>query len=175
MKTLRPLAVLTALTALTALAAAPAAADVIVPDEWVGVWELQTSAYDCETDAFLFSRTDYDTICPGWGFSDPEQDFEITCTGSADADSFEQSCTGSSEILPGCTIAFVFDAAGTRTGDTYTATTIITTTATGSCMGFQGACQRIEVAATRIDPTPPDCTETPAAAWDWSTVKLRFR
>lgn len=173
MKTLRPLALI---AALTALAAAPAAADVIVPDEWVGVWELQIAAYDCETDALQFSTTEYDTICPGWAFSDPqEEDIDITCTGSANADSYEQSCEGSSEVLPGCTVDFAFDAAGTRTGDTYTSVTTIATTATGSCMGFQGSCQRIEVSATRIDPTPPDCSETPAEAWDWSTVKQRFR
>lgn len=173
MRSLRPLALI---AALTALVAAPAAADVIVPDEWVGVWELQIAAYDCETDALLFSSTEYDTICPGWGFSDPQdEDIDLTCTGSADADSYLQQCSGSTEILPGCTVTYDFEATGSRTGDTYTSVTVIETVATGDCMGFSGSCQRIEVTATRIDPTPPDCSETPAVAWDWSTVKQRYR
>ncbi|HPF35185.1 MAG TPA: hypothetical protein P5571_07950 [Candidatus Krumholzibacteria bacterium] len=173
MKSLRPLMLCAAVTALTA---APALADVIVPDEWVGIWELQIASYDCDTDVLLFESTEYDSICPGWAFSDPvDEEVEITCTGSANADGYEQHCSGSSEPLPGCTIDFAFDAAGTRTGDTYTAITTITTTATGSCMGFQGSCQRIEVTGTRIDATPPDCSQTPAETWSWSAVKEGYR
>lgn len=173
MKTLRPLVLC---TALTALAAAPALADVIVPDEWVGIWERQVRSYDCDTDELMFSSTDYDTICPGWAFSDPEDDtVDITCTGSANADSYQQQCDGESEILPGCTATYDFQATGSRTGDSYTSVTVIEITASGECMGFSGSCQRIEVTATRIDPTPPDCSETPAERWSLSAVKGRYR
>lgn len=158
------------------LSAAPAAADVIVPEEWVGIWEIQVATYDCDTNDLLFSTTVYDTICPGWAFADPDQEeIDLTCTGSADANSYSQHCEGSSTPFPGCEMSFVFDGTGSRTGDTYTAITTTSSTFVGACFSIPDSCSRTEVTGTRIDDTPDQCTETAEDQVSWSALKGHYR
>ena len=171
---------ITMITALTvcllAVAASPAAAEVEVPEEWLGVWSLETSVYDCETDVLIFSSADLDTLCPGSMFEDPDGgDITVDCTGSADAGSFTMHCEGSTEAAPGCTANFVYDATGTRNGDSYTSTATINMTFTGDCPLIPDSCQRIETTATRIDDSAGPCTSTPVESWSWGTVKSLYQ
>lgn len=154
----------------------PASADVIVPEEWEGIWEIQVSSYDCDTNILLFSSTAYDTICSGWAFAGPEEEeVEFTCTGSADAGSYTQHCEGTMSPIPGCSMTLVFDATGTRTGETYTAVSTVSSTYVGDCMGIPDSCIRTEVTGTRIDTTPDPCTETANELLGWSALKSQYR
>ena len=175
MRTLR-LMIIFASVSLLAVAAVPANADVVIPEEWFGVWELQVASYDCDTNELLFSSTQLDTICPGEVFEDPDPgDVDVTCTSSANATSYTIHCDGSGEALPGCTINIVFDTNGTRTNDGYTAISTVTFTYVGNCLGIPDSCTRTEVTGTRISgPTEP-CESTPVENTTWAAVKAYYR
>lgn len=159
-----------------AVCAGTSSADVVVPQEWVGVWELQSATYDCDTGALLYSSTHRETICPGWAFLDPDPGgLDLTCTGGADEDSYVHHCEGSDTPLPNCTLDFIFDANGTRIGDTYTAITTIDIIYTGDCAGIQDSCTRKEVTATRIDASPDECLQTGEESVSWTALKSRYR
>jgi hypothetical protein len=167
---------LTVLIILLATAAVPALADVEIPEEWVGVWELEIAVYECETNTLLFSTTDLDTICPGSVFEDPDpEEMPLECTGSADADSYTTHCEGSLEVMPGCTMNFVYDVTGTRDGDTYTSVATTDITYSGDCPDVPDTCQRTEVTGTRIGGAPNPCDGTPVEGRSWGTVKSLYR
>jgi len=158
------------------IVAIPVLADVEIPDEWLGIWELEVSAYDCETDALIFSSTSIDTTCPGAVFEDPDASgFPLECTGTADADSYEIHCEGSQEVIPGCTANFVHDGNATLDGNSYTSTTTTSITYTGDCSVIPDSCQRLEITGTRIGATPNPCNGVPVEARSWSTVKSLYR
>jgi hypothetical protein len=156
-------------------AATPATAEVI-PDEWVGIWEIELTTYDCTTNDVLFATTQLDTICPGAVFEDPNTEgIPIVCTTTADADSYTTHCEGSTEVVPGCTANFVYDVTGTRNGDSYTATSTVNLTYTGDCFGIPDSCQRTEISGTRIAGAPSPCDGAPVENQSWGTVKSIYR
>jgi len=161
---------------LLVVVAIPALADVEIPDEWFGIWELEVVGYDCDSEMVIFSSTSLDSICEGSMFVDPDpSSFPIECTGSADADSYTLHCEGSQEVIPGCTANFVYDSDATRDGDSYSSVTITSITYTGDCSVIPDSCQRIEVTGTRIDDAPDPCDEVPVETRSWSTVKSFYR
>ena len=161
---------------LLVLAAVPVIADVEIPEEWIGIWELDISIYDCETNALLFSTTNLDTICLGSVFEDPDPgSASIECTGSASATTYSTHCEGSELVEPGCTSNFVYDVSGTRNGNSYTSIATFTTTYTGDCGFFPDSCQRTEITGTRTSSDPGPCEITPVESRAWATVKAYYR
>ncbi len=168
--------ILIAVACLTMTAAVPAMADVEIPDEWLGIWELDVEIYDCETNELQFTSTNLDTICPGSVFEDPDPDsVNIECTSSANGDSYTSHCEGSEEATPGCTVNFTYDATGTRTGDSYSSISTMTITYTGDCPLIPDSCQRVEITGTRIAGTPNPCNGAPVEGYSWSSVKSLYR
>lgn len=175
MFTLKSLLV-TALCGTLVALAAPAVAQVEIPEEWIGIWELDLAVYDCETDDLLFATTSIDTICPGTVFEEPDpEDVTIECSGSADATSYTIHCEGSEEVIPGCTANFVHDASGTRNDGSYTSIATTTITFVGDCPLIPDSCQRTEITGTRIGSAPEPCGQTPVESWTWATVRSLYR
>lgn len=158
------------------LAAAPSGAQTPIPAEWVGIWEIEMTTYDCTTNAFLFSATELDTLCPGSFFEDPDDggEFSLVCSSSADGDSYESHCEGSS-VFGDCTAQYVFDITSTITGASYTATQTVTISYTGNCFGLTDSCERTETSGTRIGGPPNPCEGTPVDAQSWGMVKASYR
>lgn len=150
-------------------------ADTEIPVEWLGIWEIDISVYDCETNVLIFESSETDTLCPGETFEDPDgEEFTLTCTSSADATTYTSSCEGEAEIMPGCTASFTFDSAGTRTGETYTVTSTMNITYAGDCSGLSDSCQRTEITGTRIGEAT-GCGSTPNLDQAWGAVKSSYR
>jgi hypothetical protein len=163
------------LALLLCVASHPAAAQVEVPAEWVGIWEIQIELYDCDTDQLLFSTTSTDTICEGDAFEEPDDESgSVTCTGTADADSYTMHCEGSEVVMPGCTANYEYNAEGTRSGDSYQSTAIFTVAYAGDC-GVPDSCQRTEIVGTRISSDPGPCEQTPVERRSWDTVRSLYR
>ncbi len=161
---------------LLVISATPALADVPIPDEWLGIWELEVNAYDCVTNQLIFSSTSLDTVCPGEVFVDPDpSEFTLECTGSADSDSYTLHCEGSQEVSPGCTVNFSYDANGTLDGNTQNSTSTTNISYTGDCPMIPDFCQRVEITGKRIAGTPNSCEGTPVESRLWSTVKSLYR
>lgn len=158
------------------LAAPPSGAQTPVPNEWVGVWDLDITTYDCITEVIQFSTTELDTVCPGSFFEDPDGggEFVLECTSSADADSYTSHCEGTN-VLGDCTAQFMFDTTGTITGDSYTATQTVTITYVGDCFGIPNSCERTEITGTRISGPPNPCEGTPVDSHTWGAVKAAYR
>jgi len=156
--------------------AVPAIADTEIPEEWIGVWQLDIAIYDCDTNIRLYSSAPLDTICPGSVFEDPDGgDFTIECTASAGATTYTTHCEGSSEVEPGCIANFMYDVTGTRDGDSYSSTAITTIAYTGDCPLIPDSCQRIEISGIRISSDLGPCDSTPVESRPWATVKAFYR
>ena len=175
MKTMNRM-MLTLIACLIVFGGGEARADIEVPAEWLGIWETEITAYDCDTNDILFQFAELDTICPGDLFEDPQdEEFALTCTSSADADSYTNHCEGETEAFPGCTAAFTYDATGTRTDETYTVTATTAISYVGTCMGIQDSCTRTEITGTRIGAVPGSCASTPNRDQAWGAVKSSYR
>ena len=147
-----------------------------VPPEWGGIWSVHLESHKCSNDSLLFSTTELDTICPNAAFPSPGGGgLVVTCSTTATPTTFSIHCTASSQVLPGCTAAYVVDITGTRNGDTYTATSTTNITYTGACLGIQNSCTRVDQTATRIAPTPVPCSLTPADEETWGELKSVYR
>jgi hypothetical protein len=171
----RPLIKTTLILTVLAVAALPVSAQTEIPESWTGIWNVTTEVYECETSTLLFSSTEPDTICPGDVFEDPDGgDVTIECTSSVDDTEYTIQCTGSEEIMPGCTMIFTYDGTTTREGDSFTSVATIDITYEG-CTGFPDNCQRIESTGTRIAGPPNPCNGTPVEGYSWGTVKALYR
>lgn len=156
--------------------AVPAIADTEIPEEWIGVWQLDIGIYDCDTNVLFFSSAPLDTICPGSVFEDPDGgDITLECTTSVDATTYTAHCEGFDEVEPGCTANFVYDISGTRNADSFSSTAITTVTYTGDCPLIPDSCQRIEVSGIRISSDLGPCESTPVERQPWATVKAFYR
>jgi len=153
--------------------------DIVVPAEWSGVWSYVDSTYDClgvpqGVDSGL------DTLCTGQGTSQPDgSTFQLVCTGSITATTFDTHCTGSGPIEgTECTLSLTLDSNGTRTSDSYVITSTIASEVTGiapECSFFPGSCMRIVSRATRIAAEPTAYCATPVAPTTWGRVKSQYR
>lgn len=155
-----------------------AASDVVIPQEWGGIWTSVDSTYGCLGD-LQFVDGAVDTLCPGAVILDPGV-FPVTynCTGSADAGTVSVTCSGSAEVFPGCTATYSYSMQGTRTGDSYFIVTNILTTYAGSAEGcnlIPDECIQINSRGTRTGPAPAEYCETPALPASWGQLKVRYR
>lgn len=148
------------------------AGPIIAPAEWEGVWDLTITTSDCDGNNPMVTM-ETDTICAGDPFEVPNDDpnFSITCTGTVDATSVNATCTGAQSIL-GCNFAYTADMAGTRSGNTYQATTIATIIQSGLC-GADTTCFMSVVDAVRSPDEAPPCS-TPVEESSWGNVKKTF-
>lgn len=151
---------------------------VVVPQEWGGIWTAVDSTYDC-TGAFDFVSGSTDTICPGTPIIDTGGiPMQFNCTGSADANTVDVTCTGSYEIVPDCVASFVQTMHGTRDGDTFFMVSNTEVTYSGGAFGCDltpATCMQINSHGTRTAPTPIEYCQTPAVPTTWGKLKLRYR
>lgn len=157
---------------------AAAADNVVIPQEWGGIWTSVDSTYGCLGD-LQFVDGAVDTLCPGVVIFDPGV-FPVTydCTGSADATTVSLTCSGSAELFEGCTANYSYSMQGTRSGDSYVIVTNILTTYTGTAEGCNlvpDECMQVNSRGTRTGPVPVEYCETPALPASWGQLKVRYR
>lgn len=146
-----------------------------VPQEWEGIWSYTTTTrIPCEIGAPMQS-TGTDTLCTGDQTFQPQSGVDYTCTGNADADSFEIECTG--QVTEGeCVSSYVYEASGTRTGETYTSSGTLTVTANDpKVCGFTEFCTDFETVAKRTDTDPESCEGMPVESRSWGRIKSVYR
>jgi len=153
------------------------ASSVPVPVEWSGVWTTVDTSYDCVTLAFKNTSTQTDTVCVGQEIGDPGTlPFNITCTGSANSTTVHMHCTGSGEIIPGCTVDIDIVTDGTVSGGSYDMVTTSNFTYTGAgCLGIPNQCQVIHSHGTRIASAPTAYCATPTQPSTWGGLKAHYR
>ncbi len=161
-----------AVALLTTWIASAQAGGLTVPAEWVGVWDLQVTTRDCTSGAIQTTSTPTDTLCVQDIFHDSDPDF--TCEGEADATSFSYTCTGSSEISPGCNVTYTVVASGTRTDDSYMATATRTTDFDPGCE-IPDMCAEVTTIGSRIDSNPDVCQASPVVVSTWGHVKTHYQ
>jgi hypothetical protein len=147
---------------------------ITVPPEWAGIWQSVDSTYDCN-GAFQNTTTFTDTLCAGVTF---ESDTTFSCTGSADANSYTQHCTGSGEVFTDCTYTFDLTTHGTRSGDSFFSVSVFSTTYTGTgkgCDFFPDSCTQTNSHSTRLGPAPAAYCATPVESTSWGRVKSLYR
>ena len=152
---------------------AAGAQEIIAPESWAGIWETTTIERDCQTLAIISETTSTDTICAG-DIMNPEDPDEIfTCDGSVTDGAVHMECSGTVEIMPGCSLTISFVSDGTRDGDTSSGVTINTFTYVGAACFFEDTCSRNESTSVRTG-EDPGCT-TPVAGATWGSLKSVYR
>ena len=149
------------------------AQEIIAPESWAGIWETTTIERDCTTLEIISETTVTDTICAGDIMNPEDPDGVFTCDGSVTDATVHIECSGTVEILPGCSLTISFVSDGTINGDTSSGVTINTFTYTGAACFFEDTCSRRESTAVRTG-EDPGCT-TPVAAATWGGLKSRYR
>lgn len=146
----------------------------VVTEAWEGVWEIETTVRDCETQNIISTSSTRDSLCAGDPIPFEGGEADLTCDGTANDTSFELHCSGSNEWFPGCVAHTTLTATGTRDGDSFSATATMETTfeGTGKCEFFPDQCLLIETAGTRVE---DGCVTTPVEPLGWGKVKSRFR
>jgi hypothetical protein len=152
---------------------------VIVPVEWDGVWNSVDTVYTC-AGVPQSTNASSDTVCGGKDYSpnSPTSPIVFVCTGTADATSFNMTCTASQDIFPNCTADYTIVTHGTRTGDTsYIVSTVnVTYSGTGpGCSLLTPSCSQSNSVGTRIGPAPSAFCTTPVRTSTWGRVKYIYR
>jgi hypothetical protein len=185
-----PLAVFALATYLAAHAAAApvtfrpreilkAAESVPVPPEWDGVWSTEDSTFECSGALRGLGTGEY-TLCSEKDFYTPPSgtQFIYSCTGFADANTVDVTCTGFDQVAEDCELHFIFEFEATRSGNTATvvATTTITYEGAGlGCDFLPDTCTRTKSLATRTAPAPAEYCATPTLPSTWGRVKAQYR
>jgi hypothetical protein len=156
-----------------------ARAEIIVPTEWDGIWTSTDSVYTC-AGVPQSTSAHTDTVCGGKDFSPTSQSSPITfnCTGSANATSFDVTCTATSDVFTDCTANYNFVMHGTLSGSTsYIVSTInVTYSGTGAgCSLLPPSCTQSNSRGTRVAPAPPAYCTTATRQSSWGQVKLIYR
>jgi hypothetical protein len=153
---------------------------ITVPPEWAGIWAYTDSVFDCSGALQNVDTGQIDTLCAGQSVYVAEeggpQSFD--CTGTADATTVDVTCTGSEPVFEGCDAVYVVELTGTRTADTYTATSTLNLTYSGTgegCDLIPPFCQRVKTVATRTGPAPEPYCSSPTRETTWGQVKARYR
>jgi len=152
------------------------AGEIVVPPEWAGIWSYTDTTYNC-LGVVTGTSSGLDTLCAGVRY-DYNGDPSISCTGSADANSYTQHCTGTGEIFPDCNYTIVVDTHGTRSGDSFYSVSTFQYTASGTGKGcdlFPAQCSQINTHSTRTGPAPSEYCATPAQPTSWGQVKSLYR
>jgi len=152
-----------------------AAAEVLFPEEWGGIWELESVNEDCETGELISESAVTDTLCPGTsieGIIEAGGTIDVTCQGSADATRIVATCSGSFEVFPGCTAEVDWSFDGTRGGDTMVLDQQIVISYQGACLGLEDTCTDNRVDGVRIDSAWSDyCAPTGVQQRTWGAMK----
>lgn len=160
-----------ALRALSGIQGIPA------PPEWDGIWATVDSTYfPCELP-FGNTATRADTICTGQAIGEPsDSQFNVSCTGNADATTFHLECTGTADLGNGCTGTVDFTVDGTRTGDHYKRITVMNFTPDTPSEECIAICIRTVSYGSRTGPAPTAyCSITKVNTCTWGRIKLLYR
>jgi len=150
--------------------------DVVIPEAWSGIFDVDSETRDCDTNELLFADSYQDTICTGDVIDFGDDEVTFTCTGGFDGNTLAMTCTASTEVIPGCTANFDLSFDATLSGDVITSVNIMSITYEGAACGpIPDTCQRTEETSTRIAPEPEDCPSTATATTDWGTIKSLYR
>ena len=146
-----------------------------VPHEWSGVWSTIDTTYDCDLN-YKTTTAGQDTLCTGQEVFPPGgQSFSIDCTGTANSTSVHMHCTGSGEIIAGCTENVDITIDAELSGDSYYAVTVDNITFTGPyCIGLPNQCLVNHSHGTRTSAEPATCA-TPAQPSTWGKLKANYR
>jgi hypothetical protein len=145
-----------------------------VPEAWAGVWEFTWTIYDCDSEIVVDTGESQETLCVNDEFIEPEEGPDITCTGTVNATTVNLECTGSEEILPGCTASYDYEFDAVRDGDSMVGTAIVSITFAGDCP-VTDICTRQETTGERVGPAPEDCGQTPVLQRPWGAIKQMYR
>jgi hypothetical protein len=163
-------------------AARAATSSYTVPPEWAGVWVDQDSVYQCPALTLTGTSTSTDTLCAGQdvmaGLDTGGFEFTLDCTGTATATTLDVTCTGSAEVMAGCTVTMTIHTQGTRTSDTAVTVTTSQLSYSGSAFGcdlLPASCTRRVSRSTRTGPAPAAYCSTPALPQSWGALKVRYR
>ena len=151
----------------------------VVPAEWDGIYTTLDSTYTC-AGVFQSTSTDADTICGGKDYStgDPGGGITFQCTGSATATTFDQTCTGSVDVVTDCVMNFTIVSHGTRSTGSYRIVTTISVTYVGTapeCSILPPSCDQYNTWGTRTGPAPADYCLTSVKPASWGELKVRYR
>lgn len=150
---------------------------IVIPPEWGGIWDVVDTTYDCSGN-FNDTSTEPDTLCPGVRVVDSgEMGVDWSCTGSADANSVNVTCTGTMEAFPDCDATYTYVLSGTRSGDTYFVVLTMSVTYAGSAKGcdlIPTWCTQTNSHGTRTAPTPAEYCQTPTRSRSWGELKVRY-
>lgn len=144
-----------------------------IPEAWTGIWDTHIEMHFCESPTIIFSDDYTDTLCTGQVFDTGDQEIPIVCSGTATDSNIEMTCSGSSEVMAGCTLSMQIDYDGTRTGDTFSTTMVVNATYTGDCFGVSDTCTEVTITGERVGPAPSSCA-TPVDRVTWGTIKSRY-
>jgi hypothetical protein len=155
------------------------AGSVKVPPEWDGVWTTQDSVYDCTT-GFQALEVGADTLCSGEVFTQAAIASPLTldCNATADATTFHATCSGSADVMTGCTLTVGIQIDAIRTSSSYRAVTTTDMGYAGSATGcdqLPASCTRTVTYGTRTGPAPSDFCVTPAKRTTWGQLKVSYR
>ena len=152
-----------------------AMASVIVPPEWDGVWTVVDSVYHCE-GGFITTGAGTDSICEGKDFSLVRGSIALTCAGTADATTLDETCTGSGPDGTDCIVSETVAIHGTHTDDSYFLVFTFNFTWTGTgCGGAIPQCIQENRYGTRTGGAPADFCATPTKPSSWGRIKARYR
>ncbi len=146
-----------------------------IPAAWSGIWQYEDSTYQCTPRVLTGTDSGLDTLCAGTSFEpDTTEGINYDCTGTVTDTFVDITCTGAIKF-EGCSATFETRSIGNRTGETFIATTTISTTWTPPGCAFQpNTCEQIVSRNTRIAPQPEGCA-TPALQGTWGALKSRYR
>ena len=150
---------------------------ITVPQEWDGIWDTVDSTYDCKGVLTGTSATE-DTICGGQVVEagNPNNPITFTCTGTANGNTIDVTCTGGAEILPECQLTIDFHIQVTRTGESFRSVTTSNQTYSGTgCSGYPDMCSRDVQVGSRTGPAPIAYCTTPARRATWGQLKTIYR
>jgi hypothetical protein len=148
-----------------------------VPAAWSGIWTENIVEFDCDTEEQVDAYSFTDTLCTGDpAFVSDGSVPGLVCTGTVSDTQINMECSWSSEVFEGCTATFAVTMVGTRTGDSYQATSTLNISYVGGgpCEFLTGSCTREESTGTRIAPQPPTCI-TPVEDATWGGIKALYR
>ena len=147
-----------------------------IPPSFQGIWTYTEIYRDCTTQQILDTFTGTDTVCAEDNTAPPDTTGlgNFSCSGSSTATTYDVSCTGSQEIVPGCTQNFGITIASSVSGNTVTSITTINVTYAGCGVPFPPSCTRYEYTGTRIGTATEECA-TPVQPTTWSGIKANYR
>jgi hypothetical protein len=147
-----------------------------IPAEWQGIWTGQDTSYDCSPMTFRSASTETDTLCAGQNVTYPGGlPFPIDCNGTATSTTVHYECTGSGQIIAGCTATIDVVTDVTRSGESFYAVTQSSVQYTGAgCLGIPNSCTISHTHGTRISDGVVACA-TPTKPGTWGNLKATYR